>query len=105
EYRVVRCPGCGFLYRNPGIRPEHLADLYATGYSSFLTGAYARNRHRRYQVIMDSVAPVFDQGTGRRLLDFGCGAGLFLELAEQRGFEAYGVDLSPDSVEQARQRL
>jgi SAM-dependent methyltransferase len=105
EYRVVRCPGCGFLYRNPGIRPEHLADLYATGYSSFLTGAYARNRQRRYEVTMASVAPVFDQGTGRRLLDFGCGAGLFLELAEARGFEAYGVDLSPDSVEQARQRL
>lgn len=105
EYRVVRCPGCGFLYRNPGIRPEHLADLYATGYSNFLTGAYARNRQRRYEATMDAVAPVFDQGTGRRLLDFGCGAGLFLELAEQRGFEAYGVDLSPDSVEQARQRL
>ena len=48
EYRVVRCPGCGFLYRNPNIRPEHLGDLYATGYSRFLTGRYARNRQRRY---------------------------------------------------------
>jgi 2-polyprenyl-3-methyl-5-hydroxy-6-metoxy-1,4-benzoquinol methylase len=105
EYRVVKCPGCGFLYRNPNIRPEHLGDLYATGYSSFLTGRYARHRQRRYRVVMDSVSPAFDDGHGRRLLDFGCGAGLFLELAEQRGFQAYGVDLSPDSLEQARQRL
>lgn len=105
DYRVVRCPGCGFLYRNPNIRPAHLGDLYATGYSRFLTGAYATNRQRRYQVTMDAVAPIFTSGEGRRLLDFGCGAGLFLELAEERGFEAFGVDLSPDSVAQARSRL
>jgi SAM-dependent methyltransferase len=104
-YEVVRCPGCGFLYRNPNIRPERLGDLYATGYSSFLTGAYAKNRQRRYQVTMDAVAPVFEAGGGRRLLDFGCGAGLFLELAERGGFETYGVDLSPDSVAQAQKRL
>jgi len=104
-YQVVRCPDCGFLYRNPNIRPERLGDLYATGYSTFLTGRYAANRQRRYRVTMAAVAPVLDAGQGRRLLDFGCGAGLFLELAEQRGFASYGVDLSPDSVEQARQRL
>jgi SAM-dependent methyltransferase len=105
EYVVVRCPACGFLYRNPNIRPERLGDLYATGYSTFLTGAYAANRQRRYQVTMDAVAPILEHGDGRRLLDFGCGAGLFLELAEQRGFDGYGVDLSPDSIEQARTRL
>jgi 2-polyprenyl-3-methyl-5-hydroxy-6-metoxy-1,4-benzoquinol methylase len=105
EYRVVRCPDCGFLYRNPNIRPERLGDLYASGYSKFLTGRYATNRQRRYRVVMDAVAPALDDGTGRRLLDFGCGAGLFLELAEQRGFDCYGVDLSPDSVAQARGRL
>jgi SAM-dependent methyltransferase len=104
-YRVVRCPGCGFLYRNPNIRPERLGDLYASGYSRFLTGVYAANRQRRYRVTMDAVAPILDHGDGRRLLDFGCGAGLFLELAERRGFECYGVDLSPDSVAQARSRL
>ncbi|MFC5813864.1 class I SAM-dependent methyltransferase [Nonomuraea harbinensis] len=105
RYHVVRCPSCGFLYRNPNIRPERLGDLYAKGYSKFLTGKYAANRQRRYQLTMDAFSPVFDDGAGRRLLDFGCGAGLFLELAEQRGFDAVGVDLSPDSVAQANERL
>ena len=105
RYHVVRCPSCGFLYRNPNIRPERLGDLYATGYSKFLTGDYAANRQRRYDLTMRAFSPVLDDGTGRRLLDFGCGAGLFLELAEQRGFDAYGVDLSPDSVKQANERL
>src|SRR5690606_26898032 len=54
SYTVVRCPSCGFLYRNPGIRPERLGDLYAKNYSGFLTGDYAANRQRRYRLTMDS---------------------------------------------------
>lgn len=105
SYRVVRCPSCGFLYRNPNILPERLGDLYSKNYSRFLTGDYAANRQRRYRQAMDAFHPVFAEGGGRRLLDFGCGAGYFLELAEQRGFDACGVDLSPDSVKEANERL
>ena len=105
RYHVVRCPSCGLLYRNPGVRPERLGDLYGGGsYGKFLTGGYARDRQRRYRVVMDAFDPLFAHGGGRRLLDFGCGAGLFLEVAHERGFDAHGVDLSPDSVELARQR-
>ncbi|MFI6496070.1 class I SAM-dependent methyltransferase [Nonomuraea typhae] len=105
RYRVVRCPRCGFLYRNPNVRPERLGDLYATSYSSFLTGTYAEQRRRRYELTMRAFSPVFAEGGGRRLLDFGCGAGLFLGLAEGLGFDAVGVDLSPDSVERANAAL
>ncbi|HET6547090.1 MAG TPA: class I SAM-dependent methyltransferase [Solirubrobacter sp.] len=104
SYRVVRCAACGFLFRSPGIRPERLGDLYANQYSRFLTGDYAAGRQRRYGVVMDAFAPLFSDGDGRRLLDYGCGAGLFLELAHRRGFDGYGVDLSPDSIEVARTR-
>jgi SAM-dependent methyltransferase len=104
RYHVVRCPSCGFLYRHPGIRPERLGELYAGHYDKFLTGRYARKRQRRYAVVMDAFGPLFADGSGRRLLDFGCGAGLFLELAHEHGFEGYGVDLSPESVEKARLR-
>jgi len=104
RYHVVRCPTCSFLYRHPGIRPERLGELYAGNYDRFLTGRYARKRQRRYQAIMDGFGDRFSDGRGRRLLDFGCGAGLFLELAHERGFDGYGVDLSPESIERARER-
>lgn len=105
SYHVVRCPSCGFLYRNPNVLPERLGDLYSKNYSTFLTGNYASNRQRRYRQAMDAFKPVFEEGDKRRLLDFGCGAGYFLELAEERGFDAQGVDLSPDSVKEANERL
>ena len=105
RYQVVRCPGCGFLYRNPGIRPERLGDLYeGGGYGKFLTGRYGRDRQREYREVMDRFGTAFAAGAGRRLLDYGSGAGLFLEVAHERGFETCGVDLSPDAVEHARKR-
>ena len=104
RYHVVRCPSCGFLYRHPGIRPERLGELYEGRYDRFLTGRYARARQLRYAVAMDAFGDLFADGGGRRLLDYGCGAGLFMELADQRGFEAWGVDLSESSVERARTR-
>lgn len=101
-YEVVRCPTCGFLYRHPGIRPERLGDLYSGGYAKFLTGHYSDKRIRRYRQVMRAFKPVFKSGDGRRLLDFGCGAGHFLRLAHQRGFDPYGVDLSKGAIRRAR---
>ena len=105
SYHVVRCPTCGFLYRNPGIQPARLGELYSgAGYGRFLTGKYSNKRQRRYRLVMDGFEPLFADGGGRRLLDFGCGAGLFLDLAHERGFDCHGVDLSPSAIERARQK-
>jgi SAM-dependent methyltransferase len=104
RYHVVRCPDCGFLYRQPGIKPERLGELYSSGnYGRFLTGKYSRKRQRRYRLVMDAFSPLLTDGHGRRLLDFGCGAGLFLEVAHERGFDCYGVDLSQDAIDRARE--
>jgi 2-polyprenyl-3-methyl-5-hydroxy-6-metoxy-1,4-benzoquinol methylase len=40
-----------------------------------------------------------------RLLDIGCGIGIFLKIAQDRGWDGYGVDVSDDAVEIARNRL
>ena len=105
NYHVVRCAGCGFLFRHPGIRPERLGDLYASGkYAKFLAGKYEQKRLRRYRTTMAPFGPLFESGEGRRLLDFGCGHGLFLDLAYERGFECFGVDLAEDAIAAARRK-
>ncbi len=103
RYHVVLCAGCGFMYRHPGIKADRLGELYGGGkYSKFLTGDYEKNRRRRYEIVLDAFDPLFADGGGRRLFDYGCGAGHFLEAAHGRSFDGYGVDLSPDSVDEAR---
>src|SRR3954463_2458973 len=105
NYHVVRCADCGFLFRHPGIRPERLRDLHATGRDAkFLGGKYTDKRVRRYEVTMAPFGRVFASGEGRRLLDFGCGNGLVLEIAHERGFDCYGVDLAEDAIAAARER-
>ena len=103
DYHVVRCVGCGFLYRHPGIRPDRLGDLYASGrYAKFLAGEYTEERVHRYEVAMAAFGSLFESGRGRRLLDFGCGNGLFLDIAHERGFDCHGVDLAEDAIAIAR---
>jgi SAM-dependent methyltransferase len=105
DYHVVRCAACGLLFRHPGIRPDRLGDLYSSGkYAEFLGGKYTRKRIRRYRTTMAPFRRLFKAGDGRRLLDFGCGNGLFLELAHRRGFDVHGVDLAPDAIAVARRK-
>ena len=41
---------------------------------------------------------------GRALFDVGAGAGEFLVLARQRGFEPYGNEFAPGAIEMAKER-
>src|SRR5260221_3854044 len=40
-----------------------------------------------------------------RLLDVGCGTGVFLETALAAGIDAYGIDAAPDMIEVASRRV
>jgi SAM-dependent methyltransferase len=53
-----------------------------------------------YTAVLDDL----QTGPGMRLLDVGCGAGLFLLMAGQRGALTSGVDITPEFIAIARQR-
>ncbi len=40
--------------------------------------------------------------TGGNFLDISCAYGFFLALAEESGFQAYGIDISPHALKEAR---
>jgi SAM-dependent methyltransferase len=54
-----------------------------------------------YEAVLELLAPL----AGTRLLDAGCGAGLFASLAAERGAEVHGLDAAPGLVEYARRRV
>jgi SAM-dependent methyltransferase len=55
--------------------------------------------------VYESVLEQLPIGEGTRLLDVGCGIGLFLRLAAQRGADVAGIDADPAFVEVARERV
>ena len=55
--------------------------------------------------LYESALEVVEIGTGTRLLDVGCGPGLFLRLAAQQGATVTGIDAAGPFIEIARERL
>jgi SAM-dependent methyltransferase len=57
------------------------------------------------QPFFEAALDALEIGAGTRLLDAGCGSGLALVLASQRGAVVSGLDASPGLLEIARERL
>ncbi len=55
--------------------------------------------------LYESALDALTIGTGTRLLDVGCGPGLFLRLAAQQGATVTGIDAAAPFIEIARERL
>ncbi len=105
-YAIVRCRGCGLVYLSPRPTPEATAAIYGPTYfesqSAALPGyaSYARARRSLESEAAAKMAMVERQITPpARLLDHGCGTGVFLEAAVRRGYDAVGLDVSRYAIE------
>jgi SAM-dependent methyltransferase len=65
---------------------------------------WAETAEGRIRPLYERVLDRLDLRPGVRLLDVGCGAGLFAELAARRGADVTGLDAAPGLVEYARRR-
>jgi SAM-dependent methyltransferase len=101
-FRVLECKGCGLVYVTPRLQGALLAAVYdegywksadpkARGYADYAREAalYLKTFRRR----MRFVARLLPQRA--RILDVGCAAGYFLQIAQQAGHEVLGVEPSP----------
>lgn len=61
---------------------------------------WRRGQDRRLDLIRQYV-----QLENKRVLDIGCGLGMYVEKFRRFSDEVYGVDVDPDKVKQARERL
>jgi 2-polyprenyl-3-methyl-5-hydroxy-6-metoxy-1,4-benzoquinol methylase len=86
---VVQCRSCNFMYLNP--RPITISDTendeaYYTQYKNAAQSQTVLFNHRFREFLSGQ-----SQG---RVLDIGCATGNFLKVAEQFGWDTYGIDLS-----------
>jgi SAM-dependent methyltransferase len=101
------CEGCGLTFREDrGDADVHA--IYESGaYTEVRSPEYSdprtlRERRRQAQVRLDFVAP---HARGGRLLDVGAAGGAFVEQALARGFDAEGVEPTPEFAAFAREQL
>ncbi len=95
-FSVQKCKECGLGHTVP--QPEDLNRYYSERYygnrHSFTAGYCMRRR-------LKFVASLKSQGSGRKLLDVGCGDGSFLLAARDAGWGVAGVEINPDSARDA----
>ena len=96
---VIACETCGFVHISPLPDARALEQDYKDNYYDDVTrdriAYYERDRDWWMVSYGDVLAEIENQlapGSGRRLLDVGCGAGIFLEAASMAGWEATGVE-------------
>lgn len=90
---LVRCKKCGFVFAGAVPTMEELTAHYDN---------YPRNDYlspitvKRYHELLDRCEPYRQHN---RLLDTGCGIGLFLGVAKERGWEVHGTEFTDKAIE------
>jgi len=100
---IVQCRSCGLVYANP--RYEKNAILH--NYEEAIDRLYMDEREGRVLTFRRNLSPLeklVRPVSARKLLDIGCHIGVFLEIAQERGWEAWGIEPSRWATEQAQRR-
>jgi 2-polyprenyl-3-methyl-5-hydroxy-6-metoxy-1,4-benzoquinol methylase len=113
-FTVVRCSECDLCYTNPRPAPAEIGrfyyDDYAPHHASQTPPRQLKPRDNWRSRIMGKKQPNWERGdidpVGQcRLLDFGSGAGLFLQRMHNHGWQVVGLDLSAKAVQYVRDVL
>lgn len=103
-----QCTACGLIYLTPRLDGASLAQVYELWYGY----AYRRvmsdpehiaERRREFERYHLRQLEAWAPGRGH-LLDVGCGSGLFLGLAQRRGWKVSGVELDPATAAWGREQ-
>jgi SAM-dependent methyltransferase len=93
-----RCDSCALLF-SPDIRPLTRDGLHRAA----VVAALQPLRERNFARIFDHL--VTRAGRGARLLEVGSSTGVFLDMAERRGFDVWGVEPDPFFVTISAERF
>ena len=105
DYRLVRNGIAGYIQAEPKPTEEFLDQFYAEEYFQDSKVDYVSQQEsdrewwdlvyrRRLQSLDNEL-----HGSGRRILDVGCGPGFFLQTAQDQGWESVGIDPAPYAVD------
>ncbi len=123
EFKINRCLGCGLVYISP--RPKNIGSYYVKEYEPYILNpkdfhqSLTNNLMKAYyseargilswpkiQIYKLLYNPIPSEYKGKKILDIGCGNGMFLYNLKKFGkFHVYGIDTSSYVVDQAKTKL
>lgn len=105
DYRVVKCKTCRFYFVFPKIcfSQQEWEKLYGEEYFGETPRWWARKRREHRKQRMDWLQEC-SRDRINKFLDIGCGEGYVLMDAIKRGWNTYGIDISDNRIDAARNK-
>ncbi len=97
---VVKCNNCGLVYVNPRINNQEIYSKLGKEYQDSDLSFEYESRWRDLRFI-DKLKIIQSYKEAGKLLDVGCGPGVFLEIARET-YDCYGVDTNPVHSQKAK---
>jgi SAM-dependent methyltransferase len=99
---LYRCTRCATEFVDPQPSDERLSEIYSSSYYDPWAvdddPSVQETKRATFAWIFSKAAPP----AGARVLDIGCATGFLLQLARDRGLEAWGIDLNAYGIERCR---
>lgn len=108
EESFFRCNNCGLIFISPQPSREALQNYYDQNYynpwqlDKEEAESTMRNKARTFKNWLNEIEKYFSVG---KILDIGCATGFFLEVAQNHGWQPYGVEISEYSSNTARTKF
>jgi 2-polyprenyl-3-methyl-5-hydroxy-6-metoxy-1,4-benzoquinol methylase len=116
RFQILECQRCSQIYLYPLPSPKEISELFAQLYT---TGEGSVPELKSYYGFCYDPSPsnplveLYDDWLQKieqikepgRILDVGCGTGLFLTVARRRGWEVFGIDDSVEATNYAREHF
>ncbi|MFL0704289.1 class I SAM-dependent methyltransferase [Cylindrospermopsis raciborskii] len=112
DFSIVQCSNCGLVYTNPRPHPSLTHLIYTTEYyygegCDPVFSAEGSTKANDSEMLLDAISSYFEQvhhspEDRKILIEAGGGAGLICKAANDRHFNSIMTDLSPDSINIAR---
>jgi 2-polyprenyl-3-methyl-5-hydroxy-6-metoxy-1,4-benzoquinol methylase len=109
-FNIARCGQCGLMAVENV--PADLSPFYSEGYFTgdvTLDGYmdYEKDKEvtkKTYLTYLDKLNHYLDKKMGMTMFEVGCATGFFMQLAQERGWETEGIDISAYAIAQAEKK-
>jgi len=110
KYTVVDCQTCGFKHIYPVPTPEELEEFYKNQYFEEVKPGWTEDQldekvfwDINFEDKLDTLSNLLNGIDKKRILDIGCGNGLFLKFFQRHGWDTLGIEPSGTVAGYARE--
>lgn len=103
RFKIFSCPQCRLYYLNAIPTAEELQKVYNNEYYLNATEPFGvESKRATYAPVAEQISRSLNKG---KVLEIGCGTGVFLELLKERGLEPYGTEISDFALKMAQEKF